>query len=146
MREVERRTELPASADRIFAFIADLEKLPSWQSGIVSAHLTTAGPIGIGTVARVERRLAGQQLIVDIEVAGFEPGRRLVLESETSGIRVQATLLLEPIDPGRTGVAFSMQIRAGNVFMAPLEGMVAGAAASDIEESLKRLQHALSIS
>jgi uncharacterized protein YndB with AHSA1/START domain len=140
---VQRRAELPASAERVFALIADLDRLPSWQTGIVSAEKTTPGPIGLGGRARVQRRLGGHTLTVDIDVTGYEPGRRLVLRSEASGIQVEANLELAPLGPQRTAIGFSMEIRAANVFMVPVEGMVAGAAEADIHDSLDRLRRAL---
>jgi hypothetical protein len=65
------------------------------------------------------------------------------LASEASGIGIAATLDLEPDGDGAR-VRFAMEIRAQNFFMAPMEGIVAGAAGSDLEASLDRLQAALS--
>jgi hypothetical protein len=73
-------------------------------------------------------------------VTEYEPGRRIVLESAVSGIGVVATLELTAGHDETTDLRFSMNIRAQNLFMAPLEGMVAGAAESDLPDSLQRLK------
>ncbi len=75
------------------------------------------------------RELLGQRLAVDLVVTGYEPSRRLVLKSGASGIDVEATLTLSPAD-GTTRLVFEMAVKAQSIFMAPMEGMVAGAARS----------------
>jgi uncharacterized protein YndB with AHSA1/START domain len=143
MRRVEASRTLPATPDRVFAFVADLDNLPRWQTGIVSAERTSPQPMGVGSTAHVVRELMGQRVAVDLRVTDYQPGRSLGLASEASGIGIAATLDLEPDGDGAR-VRFAMEIRAQNFFMAPMEGIVAGAAGSDLETSLDRLQAALS--
>jgi uncharacterized protein YndB with AHSA1/START domain len=142
MRRVEASKTIDAAPEAVFAFIADLANLPSWQSGIVSAEQTSPDPVGVGSTAHVVRELLGQRLAVDLTVTGYEPGQRLALASAASGIGVAAALELEPADGG-TLIRFAMEIRAQNLFMAPLEGAVAGAAASDVATSLDQLRAAV---
>jgi hypothetical protein len=142
MRRVDASQQLPAAPERVFEFVADLANLPRWQTGIVSAELTSPPPVRIGSTAHVVRELMGQRLAVDVTVTAYEPGERLGLASAASGIGIDAVLELEPA-PGGTLARFSMDIRAENVFMKPLEGAIAGAAASDLATSLDRLRAAL---
>jgi len=139
MRRVEASAQIGASPEELFDFLADPANLPRWQTGIVSAERTSPDPVGVGSTARVVRELAGQRVAVDLEITAYEAGRRLVLESAVSGIGVEATLELAPRAAG-TDLRFEMTIRAQNVFMAPIEGMVAGAAEHDLADSLRRLQ------
>jgi uncharacterized protein YndB with AHSA1/START domain len=139
MRSVEAAAEIAAPPEEVFAFLADPANLPSWQTGIVSAERTSPDPIGVGSTARVVRELGGQRLAVDVAVTAYDPGRRLVLGSSVSGIGVEAELELAPRD-GTTDLRFAMTIRAQNIFMAPIEGMVADGAQRDLEDSLKRLK------
>jgi hypothetical protein len=142
MRRVDASQQLPATPERTFEFVADLANLPRWQTGIVSAQLTSPLPVGIGSTAHVVRELMGQRIAVDLRVTAYEPGRRLGLSSAASGIGIDAVLELEPAASG-TLARFSMDIKAQNVFMKPMEGMVAGAASSDLATSLDRLRTAL---
>ena len=142
MRRVDASQQLPATPERTFEFVADLANLPRWQTGIVSAELTSPLPVGIGSTAHVVRELMGQRIAVDLRVTAYEPGRRLGLSSAASGIGIDAVLELEPATSG-TLARFSMDIKAQNVFMKPMEGMVAGAASSDLATSLDRLRTAL---
>ena len=142
MRRVDASQLLPAEPQRVFDFVADLANLPRWQTGIVSAELTSPPPVGVGSTAHVVRELMGQRLAVDLTVTAYEPGRRLALSSAVSGIGIDAVLELEPAS-GETLARFGMEIRAQNVFMKPMEGMVAGAASSDLATSLDRLRAAM---
>lgn len=139
MRQVNASTHIDAAPDAVFAFLADLDNLPRWQAGIVAAELTTPGPVGIGSRARVLRELMGRQLLMDFELIDHQPGRRLELASEASGIRIVAALDLEPKDGG-TQLAFAMWIQAQSPLLGPLEGMVAGAAEQEIADSLERVR------
>jgi carbon monoxide dehydrogenase subunit G len=142
MRRVEASETISAPPETVFAFVADLVNLPRWQSGIVSAEQTSPDPVGVGSTAHVVRELLGQRLAVDLSVTDYQPGRRLALASAASGIGVTAALELEPAAAG-TRIRFAMEIRAQNMFMAPFEGAVAGAAASDLATSLEQLKAAL---
>jgi carbon monoxide dehydrogenase subunit G len=142
MRRVEASQTISAPPETVFAFVADLANLPRWQSGIVSAEQTSPDPVGVGSTAHVVRELLGQRLAVDLSVTDHQPGRRLALASAASGIGVTAALELEPAAAG-TLIRFAMEIRAQNMFMAPFEAAVAGAAASDLATSLEQLKVAL---
>ena len=139
MRQVSASAEIPGPPQAVFAYLADPANLPEWQAGIVSAETTTPGPVGVGSTAHVVRELMGQRLAVDLTITTFEPGRRLVLGSAISGIAVEATLDLQPAGEA-TRLTFSMEIRAQNMFMTPMEGMVAGAAERDLATSVERLR------
>jgi uncharacterized protein YndB with AHSA1/START domain len=143
MRRVRATDQIPASPDELFGFLADTATLPEWQTGIVSVRQVTPGAVRVGSVAHVVRELLGQRLEVDLTVTAYEPGRRLALRSSVSGIDVQATLALAPSGDG-TRLTFEMTVRAQSIFMAPMEGMVAGAAERDLADSLARLRRRFS--
>ena len=142
MRRVEAGITIAAPPEAVFAFVADLANLPRWQSGIVSAERTSPDPVGVGSTARVVRDMAGQSLTVDLTITEFEPGRRLALASQASGVSVTATLEMEPNDDA-TVVRSGIEIKAGSVFMAPLEGVIANAAGGELASGLERLRDAV---
>ncbi len=142
MRRVEAGITIAAPPEAVFAFVADLANLPRWQSGIVSAERTSPDPVGVGSTARVVRDMAGQSLTVDLTITDFEPGRRLALASQASGVSVTATLEMEPNDDA-TVVRSGIEIKAGSVFMAPLEGVIANAAGGELASGLERLRDAV---
>ncbi|HKR55375.1 MAG TPA: SRPBCC family protein, partial [Gemmatimonadales bacterium] len=128
-----------APASEVYAFLAEIANLPRWQSGVERAELTSSGPVGVGSTAVVERRVLGQQVRADLRVAALEPDRRIVLETDASGLHVEASVGLEPEGADRTRVTFGMAMEATSFFMRTVEPMVASAAENDIAESLDRL-------
>jgi uncharacterized membrane protein len=58
----------------VFEIVGNLENDPKWQSAVVSATKTTAGPIGEGARFRHVARLMGRPANIDIEFVHHEPG------------------------------------------------------------------------
>jgi carbon monoxide dehydrogenase subunit G len=143
VKEAERSAEIARPADEVFAFLSNLANLPRWQSGVIRAEQTSPGPIGVGSTAVVERRVFGQQIVADLAVTAYEPPRRIVLETEASGVSVQASVEIEPLEPKRCRVTFGMAMETSGFFMKAVEPMVAQAAEVDIEASIARLREVL---
>jgi carbon monoxide dehydrogenase subunit G len=143
MRRVQRTAQIAATPAEVYAFLAEPANLPRWQAGIVAAERTSPAPTTVGSTARVVLELMGQQASADITVREAEPERRLTLASSVSGMGIVASLDLAPHDGG-TQITLASEVRAENVFMAPLERMVTDAAERDLDASLARLEAALS--
>jgi uncharacterized protein YndB with AHSA1/START domain len=142
MRRVQRTAQIAATPAEVYAFLAEPANLPRWQAGMVSAERTSPPPTVVGSTARVVLELMGQQVTAEITVREAEPERRLALAASMSGMGVVATLDLAPNDGG-TEITLASEVRAQNVFMAPLERMVTDAAERDLDPSLARLEAAL---
>lgn len=142
MRRVQRTAEIAATPAEVYAFLAEPANLPQWQAGIVSAERVSPPPTVVGSTARVVIELMGQQVTAEITVREADPGRRLALASSVSGMGIVATLDLAPRDGG-TEITLASEVRAENIFMAPLERMVTDAAERDLDASLARMQAAL---
>lgn len=140
MQRVERTERIAAPPDELFAYLSDLDNLPDWQSGIVTAERIDSGPLRSGSSARVVRELMGQRLEVVLTITDYDPPHRLGIGSEASGVKVAANLGLSPAEGGdATDLAFAMEIR-GSMLTAFMEPMIAGAAKGDIDASLRRVQ------
>ena len=142
MRRVQRTAQIAATPAEVYAFLAEPANLPRWQAGMVSAERTSPPPTVVGSTARVVLELMGQQVTAEITVREAEPVRRLALAASMSGMGVVATLDLAPHDGG-TEITLASEVRAENIFMAPLERMVTDAAERDLDASLARLEAAL---
>jgi carbon monoxide dehydrogenase subunit G len=139
MKRVERSARIDAPPEEVFAYLADLGNVGQWQTGIVSAELTSAGAIGAGSTALVVRDLMGQRVEAPLTVTGYEPPRRLEITSEVSGVKVKAELDLGAADAATTDVRFAMEIR-GSFITSFMEPMIAGAAGGEIDASLERIR------
>ncbi|MEX0625588.1 MAG: SRPBCC family protein [Chloroflexota bacterium] len=139
---MQRTAQISASPAEVYAFLADPANLPRWQAGIVAAERTSPPPTAVGSTARVVLELMGQQVAADITVREAEPERRLALAASVSGMGIVATLDLAAHDGG-TETTLTSEVRAENIFMAPLERMVTDTAERDLDASLTRLEAAL---
>jgi carbon monoxide dehydrogenase subunit G len=139
MQRVERRDRIAAPPDEVFAYIADLDNLPEWQSGVVAAERTTEGEMRVGATARVVRQLMGQRIEAPLRVTEYDPPHRLGIGSEVSGVKALAELVLAPAGDGATDLSFAMEIR-GSLLTAFMEPMIANAAGADIDASLERVK------
>jgi uncharacterized protein YndB with AHSA1/START domain len=142
MRRVQRTAQIAATPAEVYAFLAEPANLPRWQAGIVAAERTSPPPTAVGSTARVVLELMGQQVGAEITVREADPARRLALAASVSGMGIVATLDLAPHDGG-TEITLASEVRAENIFMAPLERMVTDTAERDLDASLTRLQAAL---
>lgn len=140
MRHAEQTAEVAAPAEEVYAFLSEIANLPRWQSGVVEATQTSPGPMAVGATATIERRIMGQRVRAELRVAELVPNRRIVLETDTSGLHLEASVAIEPVDVGHARVTFGMALNATSFFMQAVEPMAAQAAESDIGESLARLQ------
>jgi uncharacterized protein YndB with AHSA1/START domain len=144
MQRVERTARIAAAPDELFAYIADLDNLPEWQSGVTSTHRTSDGELGVGATAHVTRELMGQRMEAPLTVTEYDPPHRLGIGSEVGGVKAAATMELAPADGGGgTDLSFAMEIR-GSLLTAFMEPMIASAAGGDIDASLERLRRRFS--
>ena len=141
MKRVERSAAFPSPADAVFAYLADLDTLPSWMAGVVSAQRTSSGPIGVGATARVVRELMGQRIEAPLTITEYEPPRRMVVESTVSGVRVAIAMDLAPSGTN-TQLTVAAEIR-GSGLTSFMEPMIASAAGADLTTSLDRLKERL---
>lgn len=140
MQRVERTARIAASPEELFAYLADLDNVAEWQTGVTSARRTSEGPMAAGATALVTRELMGQRLEAPLTVNEFDAPRRLGIGSQVSGVRAQAILDFNAADGGTaTDLAFAMEIR-GSGLTAFLEPMIASAARGDIDASLERIR------
>lgn len=142
MRRVQRTATIAATPAEVYAFLAEPANLPRWQAGIVAAERTSPPPTAVGSTAKIVLELMGQQVTAEIVVREAEPERRLALASSVSGMGIVASLELAP-HKGGTEITLASEVRAENIFMAPLERMVTDSAERDLDASLARLQAAL---
>jgi uncharacterized protein YndB with AHSA1/START domain len=140
MQRVERKASVAAAPETVFAYLAELDNLPAWQAGVLEAHRTSEGPMGVGTTAQVVRQLMGQRIAAPLTVTAYDPPRRVVVESTVSGVSVSIALDIAPAEVnGGAELTVVAEIR-GSGLTGFMEPMIASAAGSDLATSLERLR------
>jgi carbon monoxide dehydrogenase subunit G len=142
MRRVERTVRLAAPAAEIYAFLTEPANVPKWQTGVTSSVRTSPPPTVAGSTGRITMEVMGQRIAADTKILEAVPDRRLVIATSASGMSVTGSLDLAEVEGG-TQLTFRSEIKADNIFMAPLEGIVADTAERDVDASLARLSAAV---
>ena len=83
----------------MFAFLADFENVPAWNSAILETRKVAPGPVGVGTTYRQVRSVP-RRSEEDFEVTVFEPASRLEVQGELGPFRARLNYALEPVAGG----------------------------------------------
>ncbi|MCC7104795.1 MAG: SRPBCC family protein [Chloroflexi bacterium] len=117
MPSLEERTNIAASAERVFARLADPERGPEWTPNLLSATRTSEAVAGPGVTTRIVARIGGRESHGIGRCVDWDPPRRLVLESRLDvDIRSVTTFELDERD-GLT------QLRASVEYELPSKGL-----------------------
>jgi uncharacterized protein YndB with AHSA1/START domain len=97
--------EIGVPIERVWVRLADVERQPEWMHDLKWVHLTTPGPVGVGTRAVGLVRILGIGVHDPIEVTELLPPHRYAIEHEGlfggSGV-----FPLEALDDGRTALTW----------------------------------------
>ena len=98
MIRIELALPIARPAKDVFEFLADIGRLPEWQSSAVETQVD--GPIRAGTRFTETRRLFGREGQTELEVAVFEPPTRLCLRSLSGPVKIHVDHRLSAQDEG----------------------------------------------
>lgn len=95
----------PASADQVFAYLADFSTIAEWDPGVREAHLLSGEPARTGAVYRVVTSTLGVAVPLDYTILECEPpsngfAGRVVLEADTSDFRSYDVITVVPKSKG----------------------------------------------
>jgi uncharacterized protein YndB with AHSA1/START domain len=77
MIDVEATTVIDRPVEAVFAFVADLENNPKWESNFIQVERVSPEPLGVGTVYRCVLRVPGQRVTSRVEITEFVPNQRI---------------------------------------------------------------------
>lgn len=128
--------------DRVFAFIADLENAPKWQSGVTDSKVISSGPIHIGTQFKEVIKVIGRPVETICEITEFDLGKQVGFRSDSSAaIQYEGRYSFEPIQGG-TRLTFSGWTRLGG-FWRLVEPLFGGEVKKELQGEMKRIKSLL---
>ncbi len=90
--------EIPASPDRVWAVMRDVERWPEWTSTVTSVRRADPGPLGVGSRARIRQP---KLLPATWEVTELDEGARcFTWVTRSPGVQVTARHLVEASGAG----------------------------------------------
>ena len=90
--------------EKVFAFAANMENLPKWQSEVVKSKVITPGPTRVGTKFTEEVKIGKKRLPAMCEVVEFAPNERVGFVAGSSVIEYQGLLSTEKVGTSSTAV------------------------------------------
>lgn len=104
MESIDFTITIERSVEDVFRVITTPELSPRWSENAIEEHITTPGPVGIGSRRRATvRRLGGGTWENEIEVTEFEPNRRIAVRSVESFVPFAAAWTVVPAGGDGTG-------------------------------------------
>jgi ribosome-associated toxin RatA of RatAB toxin-antitoxin module len=145
MPAVAAEIVVPASAEKIFDFLADYRNIPGLQPHFTEVKLASDHERGLGAVVELRGTFRGMPMRVRDRIITFSPPRRLVSISEGT-VTSRNTWELSPSEenPEQTRVSLKIDYKMGGGVLGGLfTGMASSLFHGDIqkmaEESLDRL-------
>jgi uncharacterized protein YndB with AHSA1/START domain len=125
----------------VFAFIADFENSPKWQSMVSASEKLSDGPVGPGSRFREYAKAMGSKGWVTLDITSYEPERRIGYRSSRFG--ALAPVAAFSVEPAGSGTRVTFEGDPNPVLplkpLSPVLGRVAGRLWQRNLESLKEL-------
>ena len=136
----ERATRvIDVSVDEVFAFMADLERVPEWVAGVREARVLSGDPQAVGGRVGHVNEFMGRRFESTFEILEWVPNKLMVFKVLSGPLRGTSRETLEPISVSSTKVEIEVVGDAAGPFR--FMGGVAGRVArQQLEISLDNLK------
>lgn len=131
--------------NEVFAYLADLERLPAWNYAIKKTTQVTEGPVQVGT-RYIQERTLPQPMTEELEVTEYQQDVLLRVAGGFGPFPAgQSTYRLEPIRGGKTVLQNEIELEAKGLLRlaAPLASIKIKDAVAQNLEVLKKIVEAL---
>jgi len=122
----------------VFAFVADPNNMPKWNSAVVSLEQITPGEVGVGTKFKSTGEMMGRRIEGEMQVTAYEPDTKCGFQVNAGPMQVNITLSFKTVGTG-TKVSLNAQGNPAGFFKLA-EGVMTGRVKSMMEENLARLK------
>jgi uncharacterized protein YndB with AHSA1/START domain len=110
MAQLSHVIEIRREPKEVFELLGDPTRDAEWAGPVVAVEALMPGPIGVGSRFRQTSRTLGIRFPMLLEVAEYEPNRRMTLKSVDGAVAFRNERRFDPIDTG-TRVTFSGNVR-----------------------------------
>ena len=91
MIKLEFETTIKKPVEEVFAFLANPENETKWQPDLLSAKLTSNGPVGVGAEGCDVRKFMGKETVTTWRVTEFVPNRKMTFKVIAGPMPFQGT-------------------------------------------------------
>jgi uncharacterized protein YndB with AHSA1/START domain len=115
MATLETTITINRPVEDVFTVLTTPEDTPKWSSSAVEEHLTSVGPVGLGsTRSAVVKSFGGRTMTNETVVTEFETNRRVAMRSTAAQVPFQATWSFTAL-PGATRVEWTWRFELSGV-------------------------------
>ena len=140
---ISSSVEVNRSPEEVFAYLDQLERHGEWQEAIVSTHVDSEGPVGVGTRATDKRKLPGGARDFTYEITEHDPPRRSAFRGLNGPVRPVGSVTIEPLDGGsRSRVTLELDL-VGHGFGKLLAPLARRDARKSVPQDQQRLKERL---
>lgn len=100
MIKVEKEIFVPASIDQLFAFIANFENDPKWNSSTILAKSDSSDPVGLGTVGKGVSNVLGRSYEMSFTYDSYDPPNHISRQMITDPLVMEISTDLKETDMG----------------------------------------------
>ena len=141
MIRVSDTVDIGQPIETVFAFLADVQNFPRWQSGVVSSRSMSEGPMRLGTRFTESMRVMGMTFDANCEVSAFEPPHRMAFVADGRLVRYEVEFTFQPTSAG-TRLSVDGQV-AFKGFWRLLSPLMNGEIRKEIKTELANIETAL---
>ena len=141
MTKLHETIETALSPAATFDFVADFANSMHWDPGVATSERIGDGPVAVGARYKLGVLMRGKVAPMEYRVSEFEPGRRVVLIGDGSGVNAVDEIRFEPAGSG-TRVDYTADINLGG-WMRLVQPFVGGAFEKLAKDALGGMQKAL---
>lgn len=140
MTRVEINITIDRPPEEVFAYLANFENNPKWQSGMKSARFTSEGLLRVGSTYVQQASFLGRRIETNFEVIEYEAGKRVRIASTSGSFPIQVLREVSASNGG-TRVHAIIEGQAGGFFriFAPLLNWMVGQQIRVDYANLKRI-------
>ena len=125
--------------EEVFAFTSDSSGLSQWQKAVVESRQTSDGPRGVGATGVNVRKVMGQTIETNWEIAAYKVNEGYTIKSTSGGpVAFELAYTFTAVEGG-TRVQARFQGEAKGPLKV-MEGMLSGGFKQDFEEDHQRLK------
>ena len=142
MINVQESIVINRPVDEVFAFVANFENHPKWESNFQKVKLLSSTPSGVGTTYQCDMKLPGQTATSKFEITEYEVNKKIAFEGEPAGpAKPDGSFLFDAV-PGGTKVTLLPRPTFRGLFKL-LEPMMAGYVRKQNRDHLNSLKRIL---
>lgn len=140
MPVVEESVVIARPPQEVFDFLSRFDNIALYDSSVTTSEQVGAGPVAEGTRGRGTSKVMGRRFDWTVEVAEFDPPRRMVSRSVEGKLNFTVTFTLEPADAGtRVTQRIDAESGLGGIFGKIADPLVERAQGRTVRANLETL-------